>query len=144
MVRSSVVQNGLLKWGCHFSLPQKLCSAHICIKPCNAACFLPLSIISSKTLHNRELCIIGHCCRWHPDGLTAGMESSPVIGAGVIPTGSFLKTRLGTLCPFETVDFYIGLSESRRSLISALTRCRRSDLLIADIQSGGADEACFG
>jgi hypothetical protein len=38
--------------------------------------------------------MFGHCCRWHLDEPTAGMESSPVIGEGIIPNGSFLEMRL--------------------------------------------------
>src|SRR5665647_58680 len=73
----------------------------------------PLSDLSS-TVKNRPDSVthaglirrlfFGHCSRWHPDAPTTGMESSPAIGAGIIPSGSFLATRLRALDPFRTVS----------------------------------------
>ena len=63
----------------------------------------PFYKIASVSIgRNEDGLEIGRCCRWHPDVPTVGMESSPVISAGVIPNGSFLKTRLRILCPKET------------------------------------------
>ena len=80
-VRSSVGHNSLLKWGCHVRLPQKLCPAYICIKPCLAAYILHLSTIRSQTSHDRELCIIGLSSR------------SPVIWFRLLWMSAFIEHR---------------------------------------------------
>ncbi len=61
---------------------------------------VPVPLELDRILWKQRVLLFGHSCRWHPDGPTTGMESSPAIGAGIITNGGFLETRLRAL---ETV-----------------------------------------